>query len=206
MLIDVLRTGQKQGFEEGFELHIAHLGNADMLPLIKAAKADGECCCMATTTAFVAWAGQQSVQRARAAACCCMQKAPRLLALSRPRSGHTFGVQDRYNCDRLKQSLLVCCPLAAHEGASPDVLAFSDRLLGFAGLLQACPCRGGIWPLPRTVQCPASFQPLCRLAARLLTSARSALPPMMIAGVASRSDLVLWPLQASPCLSRQHPT
>ena len=59
MLIDVLRAGQKEGFEEGFELHIAHLGNADMLPLIKAAKADGEGCRMRSSCSCCCLGGQQ---------------------------------------------------------------------------------------------------------------------------------------------------
>ena len=87
MLIDVLRAGQKQGFEEGFELHIAHLGNADMLPLIKAAKADGEGCRMRNSCSFCCLGGQQeNCKRCvllHAAACrrryvCCAESAKTL--------------------------------------------------------------------------------------------------------------------------------
>ena len=79
MLIDVLRAGQKQRIEEGFELHIAHLGNADMLPLIKAAKADGEGCCMRNSYGFCCMGGQQTVLMVPAAACCCKHNTQFLL-------------------------------------------------------------------------------------------------------------------------------
>ena len=95
MLIDVLRTGQKQGFEEGFELHIAHLGNADILPLIKAAKADGECCRMCNSHCLCCLGGAANSAQGACCFCRCMQKVPRLLVLSWPGTGHNFGIVDR---------------------------------------------------------------------------------------------------------------